>query len=203
MTSHAPELEGLFRRWVRATSLGWLLGLLILIILALLGDLLGSFAPSNVQFMVGLGIGCGVGYVQGRALSPWLGQPIHWTVATTIGMGALFVVHDVVVASGSGFPYSLPLYVIAGSLVAGIWQSFLLRHVSARANHWVAASLIAWTLPALGIALGDSEATGFVGDIASLAAIFFGGVMLGAVSGPVLVRLLGHRPAAAVLARVC
>lgn len=193
MTSQATDsLEGLVKRWVRATSLGWLLGLLILIGLALLGDLLGSAAPSNAQYMVGLGIGCGVGYAQGRALSPWLGRPSHWTVATTVGVGALFVVHDVVVAFGGEFPYSLPLYVIAGGLVAGIWQSFLLRHVSAHTYRWIVISLVAWALPALVVALGDSGAAGFVGDVASLAAIFLGGVMVGAVSGPVLVRLLRH-----------
>lgn len=195
MTRDHLDLDGLFRRWVRATSAGWLLGLAILIVLAVLGDMLSGLAPANAQYMVGVGIGAGVGYMQGRVLSPWLERPNRWILASTVGMGALFVAHDIIGATGFGFPFSLPVYVLVGAVLAGSWQRSLLRHVSERANWWVPVSVVGWALPAAGVALSDFQRSGFVGDVAGLVAIFFGGVLLGVASGRPLVWIL-RRPTA-------
>lgn len=188
------ETDGLFKLWVRASFFGWLIGLMIVILLSLVWNLLAAGVEADAQFMVGLGMGAGVGHVQRRALVRWLNRPNQWTVASTVGMGALFVVRDLVVVSGHAFPYSLPLYVLVGGAIAGFWQGRLLRHASAYAGWWPLASVIGWSIPAACIALGDSQAAGFGGDLASLLAIFFGGGMLGASSGRVLVWIL-RRPA--------
>lgn len=158
-----------------------------------MGDLLAS-GEGESQFIVGVGIGLGVGYAQGRILRAWLGRSIDWIVASTVGMGALFVIHDIAVATGMEFPFSLPLYVLAGSLLTGLWQAVLLRPVSERAYWWPIASVVGWGVPALCVALGDVSGTGVIGDVASLSAIFLGGGMLGATSGGVLRWILG-RPA--------
>ena len=151
-------------------------------------------ALSLLSDLVGVGVGLGVGYMQSRSLSAWLERPNHWVLASTLGMGGLFVVRDVVVLSGYEAPYSLPAYILVGAVLTGLWQWSLLRRVSDRAGWWVAGSLLGWFVPAACIALGDSNAIGPVGQAASLGAIFFGGAMLGASSGPVLVRILRPAP---------
>lgn len=186
MTTETRSSKNLFWRWMGATALGWLLGLIALLVLASLADLVGV----DGQFMVGVGIGGGVGYMQGRTLSPWVGRPTRWLMASMIGMGGLFVLHDIVRATGAGFPYSLPLYVLIGGLVVGIWQRYLLRPVSDRATWWVPTSLFAWALPVCGLVLGDWHGAGAFGDIAGVASIFLGGAMVGAASGRVLVWIL-------------
>ena len=55
-------------RWIRATSLGWLIGFALVIVLALAWDMLGGGA----QFMVGVGMGAGVGYMQSRMIGEWI-----------------------------------------------------------------------------------------------------------------------------------
>lgn len=196
MTSEDRRLDGFSYSWIRSSGLGWLLGLALLTVLALLADLLGS-GEGESQFMVGVGIGLGVGYAQGRTLRAWLGRSIGWIAASTLGMGALFVLHDIAAATGMEFPYSLPLYVLVGGLLTGLWQGALLRRVSERARWWPIASVIAWGVPALCVALGDASGTGVIGDIASLTAILLGGGMLGATSGGVL-RWILARPAVGV-----
>lgn len=179
--------QDLYWRWVRATTLGWLLGLILVIAISLLGDVVGM---SGAQFIVGVGIGAGVGYAQSRFLSAWLSSSRRWLVASTVGMGSLFVLHDIARAFGLNFFYSLPLYVFLGSLVVGLWQSTLLRSESDRANQWILASILGWGAPAACIAIGDSGKAAFVGGVLALAAIFAGGAMLGAISGRPLVRFL-------------
>ncbi len=163
-------------RWLRASTLGWLLGFVVMLALTPVGELMGG-----VQFIIGVGIGAGVGYLQGRALSPWLGGPGPWTVASAAGMGGLFLVHDVLRLLGTPTPYALPAYVAVGGLVVGTWQSRLLRPVSARAAWWIPASAVGWMLPVACIAVGDAG-RGAVKDVAGLVGMFLGGAMLGAAT---------------------
>lgn len=154
MKSEPYQAESsLFVRWLRATSWGWLLGFVLILLGARVGDII--FA-GELQFIVGVGMGAGVGYAQGRVARAWLGSPRRWWVASTLGMGALFIIHDLFVSAGVHFPFSLPLYVVVGGLFVGFLQWHLLRAFSARANWWVPACGIGWGLPAGAIALGES-----------------------------------------------
>jgi len=148
MPSQPLDTDGLLKLWVRACFFGWLIGLAIVILLSLVGNLLTGGFEADVQFMVGLGMGAGVGYMQARALARWLNRPNQWTAASTVGMGALFVVRDLVVVSGHALPYSLPLYVLVGGAIAGFWQGRLLRRASAHAGLWPIAAVIGWSIPA-------------------------------------------------------
>ncbi len=177
---------GLFSHWLRASALGWLLGIGLVLGLALLWDLFGGEA----QFMVGLGMGTGVGYLQARVLRNWIRSWGRWWVATVIGMGAPFVLHDFLRLSSVQIPASLPLLVVAGGLLTGLIQQNLLWPLSCRANWWWVASQVGWALPAGMIALGDSGLLGPWGAFMSLTAIFFGGGILGAVTGRVMVWII-------------
>ncbi|MCA9727024.1 MAG: hypothetical protein KC729_05020 [Candidatus Eisenbacteria bacterium] len=177
-----------FWQWVRATTLGWLLGFVLVIVLSLVWELFGG-----VQFMVGAGIGAGVGYLQGRALASVLGRSYRWMVASTVGMGAPFLLTDVLHLAGLGLPYSLPRNVLYGAIVIGVWQAQLLRPVSRRSVWWIPACLYGWAIPAGAIALGDSQAPRALKVIGSFGGIFLGGALLGLATAGCLTWIL-RRP---------
>lgn len=183
----AQSNRRLFTRWVRATFLGWLLGFVVVIVLALAWDMIGGGA----QFMVGVGMGAGVGYMQSRVVGEWADSPRRWLWASIIGMGAPFVLWDLSVLVGFEFVFSLPLSVLMGGLLVGILQWSLLRPHSDRAAWWVLASTAGWALPAGAIALGDLNLIPAPwGELLSLGAMFFGGLILGAVTGRALLWVL-------------
>jgi len=181
------EIEtGLFGRWLRFTFFGWLLGFVLIVLLVLVWDLFGGSA----QVMVGVGMGAGVGFLQGRAARSWHNSPWRWCMTSMIGMGSLFVLHDVLGLAGVGLPYSLPLYLVVGGLLTGLLQRPLLQPFSRRANWWVPANVIGWALPAGLVAAGDSGTLGAWGSIGTLLGMVLGGILLGAVTGMALVWIL-------------
>lgn len=176
------------RSWVKATTFGWWLGLAIIVLLVLAMDMVAVIEGS--QFMVGLGMGAGVGYVQGRLIDRWLGTRHTWFLATTVGMGGPFVAGDVARVAGFNLSFSLAVSVVVGGLLVGLLQwKVLQRHVR-RAIWWIPASLLGWLLPVGLMALKDRHIlSGVAGDAAGLIGMFFGGIMLGVVTGGVLTRL--------------
>lgn len=172
-------------RWVRATTLGWLLGLVLTVVLAIAWDQIGGGA----QFMVGIGMGAGVGFAQARVLGEW-GQPAgRWFWATTVGMGLPFVMWDLGSLAAIEAFFSLPLSVFAGSLLVGTLQSILLRRRFTRPSWWVPASVVGWCVPTAGIALGDTGFLSGAGGVLSVGAMFLGGAILGVVTGWTLLRM--------------
>lgn len=172
-----------FVRWILATTLGWLLGFVILVALAFAWSPFGDEA----QFMVGVGMGCGVGYLQGRVLRKRIAASWQWCAASTFGMGMPFILCDLFTLVGVPFPYSLPLYMALGGLFVGLLQERLLRKLSSRSKWWVPASTLGWVLPAAAVALGDARSLGSWREGIGLAGMFGGGIMLGVVSGVVIV----------------
>lgn len=184
---HDATEARLFKRWLRSTALGWLLGLGVVVALAAVWGLFGG----NGQFMIGVGMGGGVGYLQSRILKDWMSPSWLWWFASTAGMGVLFVAHDLFALADIQVPYSLPLYVVAGGFLSGLPQCFLLGAHSRLAGWWVLASTIGWALPATAIAVGDAEGLKPWGQLLSLIGIFGGGLLLGSVSGMAMLRILG------------
>lgn len=174
--------HSLSRSWIRATTLGWLVGLVLVVVLAAAWDTMGGEA----QFMVGAGIGAGVGYMQARVVRAWAGRSQAWFWASTMGMGMPFVLWDVVSAAGVKAFFSLPVCVLLGGLLTGGLQQRLLRSQFERTAWWIVSCGVGWGLPAGIIALGDSghlpPAFGFLSTII----IFLGGLIVGAVTGKTL-----------------
>ena len=172
----------LFRRWVRATTLGWLIGFVLVVVLATIWDMMGGGA----QFMVGVGMGCGVGYMQARVIRNWSGRTQPWLWSSIVGMGAPFLFWDIASATGASVPMSLPVGVLIGGVLTGSLQYRLLRPYFERTPWWVPACVLGWGLPAGIIAMVDSNVFPPVFSVLSPLVIFFGGVLLGAVTGQVL-----------------
>lgn len=186
MPDNTPPL----RAWVRATTLGWLLGFPLVIVLALAGEAIGA---GGIQSLVGAAMGLGVGMLQGRALRPALGSALPWIIATTAALACPFIVYDVSVAIDKPLPYVLPVVVAIGGVVVGAWQALLLGRKFNGTGMWVVASVVGWTLAAAAAYSADAVqklgVRGIAGALLYLAAAAVGGPVLGFVTGPVLRRL--------------
>ena len=183
--------RSLSRSWLLATTLGWLIGLVLVVVLAMIWDLIGGGA----QFMVGVGIGAGVGYMQARVARTWTDRTQPWLWTTVIGMGAPFVCWDIASATGVQIAFSLPVCVLLGGLFTGVLQHRLLRPQFERTSWWIPACVVGWGVPAGLIALGDSGLLPRVFGLLPILVIFFGGLLLGAVTGKTLQWMSsGERP---------
>lgn len=191
----AKDTPRLFGRWLFATSWGWLLGFAFIMIGGIAADLL--MGAERAQFFLGLGMGAGIGYAQVRVTARFLGITNLWGWASVVGMGAPFVVSDIVrgVWPGLSYLYSLWLSAACGGLLVGLLQRPMLRPHTPRANWWVPASMAGWMLAAAtpllystlpGVAPGAGTA------LINVVAIPLGGVILGVVTGGTLVWILRH-----------
>jgi hypothetical protein len=182
--------------WIRATWLGWIAGLPLITLFALVGE---AFGIGGSQALVGAGMGLGVGISQARALRAILDRTTPWVWACTIGLTLPFLLADILRVAGYRSHYSVQLAVAVGGGVAGIWQAYLLRSRVPRAAWWVAVSAVGWTLAGVAAGSADtlSRATAFhgvAGALIYLGIVACGGLVLGALTGVGLVRLLPVSP---------
>jgi hypothetical protein len=131
------------RGWLRATSLGWLLGVPCILVLALVGE---AIEIGGAQVLVGLGMGSAVGLLQGRAMRPVIGDAWPWVVASGVGLALPFLVADIAALREWELRYSLQWCVTIGGVIVGAWQALLLRARVHGTAWWLAASALGWTL---------------------------------------------------------
>ena len=172
--------------WVRATFLGWLLGFVGLLVGIAVAEMI---VPWESQFAVGVGMGWGVAFVQGRWLAKRVESAKGWVWAGLLGLGLPFIVFDIVDAVGGQLPHRLLWDVTSGALLTGYLQWRVLRRNTKRAGWWVPACVVGWGGALLAVDL--PHLLGYTDSaLVNLAAILSGGVVLGLVSGGVLVWLL-------------
>ncbi len=181
----------LFVLWVRATWIGWILGVPLIIALALVGEAVGI---GGAQVLVGAGIGMGIGFMQGRAIRKVLHQPVPWFWSCVVGLAVPFLATDISKAVGWELAYSLYACVALGGLIVGVWQAIILRPRLHKTGWWVFASVLGWTLAAETAAIADSlsrsqSLRGLWGALAYLAIVAVGGLILGLVTGISLVSI--------------
>lgn len=179
------------RVWIKATSLGWLVGIPVIAGLALLGELLHL---GGAQSLVGLGMGLAVGGAQSQALPATLPLRHRWILPTAVGLVLPFLVYDIAVRLGHPLPYSLPYAVALGGLLVGIGQVLLLRPRPGASFTWVFATLAGWCLAAAAVGFADrlrlgQRLHGPAGLVLYLGLLGLGGLLLGTVTGPFLDRL--------------
>lgn len=187
MSELASNQRQFFRRWLRLTWTGWVLGVPLVIILALTGEVVGI---GGAQFLVGLGMGAGVGLMQARAINVVAEVSVAWFWSCAVGMAVPFVVSDIAGVAGWGWPYSLHVCVAIGGLLVGLWQSLLLRRKVAKAGYWIVATTLGWILAAAPVGIVDLlPLRGPLGAVVYLLGMIAGGLILGAVTGGALVWL--------------
>jgi hypothetical protein len=185
----------LFGRWVRATWAGWLLGIPLIIIFALIGEVMGI---GGLQFLVGAGMGTGVGLMQSRVLRGVIDRPSSWIWSCVVGLTIPFLVTDISNLAGVSLPYWLYLSVIIGGAIAGAWQARILSERFEKTWLWIAASVVGWGMAAGTAAISDyltrsQSLRGLGGLLAYLGMIASGGLILGLVTGAMLVRMFRNK----------
>lgn len=181
--------------WLRATMLGWILGVPAIIALAGIAEAVGQHA---LHVPVGAGMGLAIGACQARVITAHLGHGSPWFWSSLVGLAAPFLTADIARMAGLTMPYSLYAFMVAGGLVVGLWQALLLRRVTDRPFAWVIASVLGWLLASGAVALADllfrvRALAGIPGAIAYLGLVAGGGVVLALVTSGVLAGLLGDR----------
>lgn len=159
MTNSTPEQEtpstidwGLWFQWVLVTTLGWIIGVL------LIGD-------------IGIGIGIGVAqWVVLRQLGP---KAAWWMIASALGWtaGWALVVSGAVVPSGAGPVSSLLAGAILGGTL-GAAQWVVLRWFFSLAGWWIVVNILAWSIALTGV-LGNFLVGAAAGAITGLALDWF------------------------------
>jgi hypothetical protein len=190
-----PAASGIIRitvsDWVRATALGWLLGIPCVCMLALLGENLGI---GGSQALVGAGMGIGVGAIQSRALRAIVPRPSAWFWSCTVGLALPFLGSDVLRLAGRSSTHLLVPSVALGGALVGLWQAFLLRSVLRRVGLWIAVSTVGWSLAAAAAGAADTlyrahTIVGLAGALSYLGLIAVGGLLLGVITAPVAARI--------------
>ena len=189
--------------WTAVTAIGYSLGLYAGLFLAhlALGPLMAAFS-----------IGAGIGLAQRPVLQSWL-EPRRsraWSPADSAGWilgsvaGMVFVVAVVWTAVDRmgiegdtvGWLGLVGTFALGGSL-AGLIQKRVLRRYALASDRWIAASALGWGASALGIGLAPVLAEQMFDLFVVLLAPAIGGLVMGLVTGCVLVRLplRQHAPA--------
>jgi len=180
-----------FLQWVRATWIGWVLGVPLIIVLALLGEAVGI---GGSQVLVGAGMGAGLGFMQGRVMREVLQKFAPWFWSCAIGLAVPFLVADIAKAAKWDYTYSLQISIACGGLIVGVWQALLLRTRFRNTGWWIAGSAAGWFLAAGLARVAESlprsqSLRGIWGALAYLGIVAGGGLILGLVTGLAMVWL--------------
>lgn len=188
-TQSTPTEKRFFTTWIVASSAGWFCGVIIVLMLGVLQDL---FHVGNGVY-IGIGMGWSVGFAQWRIARKWFGATSQWMWASTIGVTIPFLLADVVGTQWDrDYQYLIPTLAAAGGLLSGLLQRSSLRSHSGKPNWWVAVSGAAWMCPALLfilIAFPGHPRT-LLETVRNTGSMFFGGIVLGIITGAALVWLL-------------
>lgn len=170
-------------RWVLATTIGWLIGIIAAFIVAhLVAPIVYIVIPHETNLVFGLCLGAVVGYVPRRYAPNPITASGRWVLSTTIGMGMPFVVVVIAHEIWSGIPLGSLLVVTVGGLMTGLLQLPNMRLHSRKSGWWVLASTVGWGLSWLAV------------DLVLGVGLVLGGAILGAVSGGAMVWLLQRPP---------
>ena len=182
-------------QWMRATFVGWILGIPLIIVLALVAEAAGI---GGAQVIVGIGMGAGVGLMQGRIMRTMLAKLGPWFWSSVVGLGLPFLAADIANVVRWDFPYSIYVFVILGGLIVGILQAFILSSHFQNTGWWVVGSVAGWSMASATVAFADTlsrahSLRGIWGALAYLATVAAGGLVLGIVTGISLVVMLRNR----------
>ncbi len=181
------------RRWIIATSFGWILGIVGILLIAVVFDTIGI---EQLQFFIGLAMGSAVGWKQSSIIDQF--EPIGngWRLASAAGMGIPFLCFDIVSLAmyNPVGGYSLPLCIVAGSSVTGYLQYRLLRARTNYALLWIAGSVVSWIAAGAAVLSMDTIKLFIHHNLAlfiiNLSLILGSGIVLGSVSGLFLQKII-------------
>ena len=175
---------GILGRWFIATLIGWVVGIIAAIVLSY--AIVGLFFSESSNLIVGLVLGAVVALAQMISVRRILPLTWRWVWGAAVGMGIPFiaavVIDEIWFDAAEGSDMGLVLVGAVGGALAGLIQARVLKPHTNQAQWWILASLVSWGLAEL-----TSVAFGEVG-------ILVGGIVLGGVSGVLLIWMLRYTP---------
>ena len=190
---------GWWALWTLVTAIGYSLGLYAGFFLAYM-----LLAPIIAVITIGVGVGFLQRLVVQRLLEPhrsrmWSpADSVGWILGSVIGMILVFVVGWIVVEVGQVDVDRIGVLGLVGTLtiggaLTGFVQERVLRRYVLQSRWWIAASALGWGASALGLGLLTALADAVYPVIAILMAPAIAGIVLGVITGGVLVRLPTRR----------
>lgn len=175
--------------WIKATFIGWFLGIILIFVLSSLFDAIGI---EGFQFFLGIGMGAGVGFMQGRLLRTSGFVNTSWLWTSVVGMGLPFIISDLLIIYGdlSLGSYYIPVCIASGSVMVSFLQYVYLTKFSPRAWRWILGCSLGWILA--GVTVFAIDYTKHITDqvmvlfFLNLYLILGGGIILGLITTPFL-----------------
>jgi hypothetical protein len=180
-------------RWVLLTVVGLAVGFLV-------GFVLGHVLLGNV--MIGIGVGAGVGFFQWLLLRRHIQRSAWWIPACVIGLGVPLGLYGIAwliwkIPFDLGWPMGVlgwaAAFLVGGALTGWLQLGVLRRRVN-RPQSWIFYSAVGWCLAVLPLAIRPDMTRDLPIPLLILRNAMmspaFGGVLLGAITGFALVRLL-------------
>ncbi len=171
--------------WIKATFLGWLLGVVLILVLS---SLLDSAGIDHMQFYLGVGMGTGVGFTQWLFLKKSLKMDVRWFLYSILGMGLPFIIVDLL--PEGMIAHKIATGISMGALTTGVMQHLLLKIQTRQAILWIPYSFIGWTMGVLTVfiidytmALKPILSNNLLLALINLLLILGGGLVLGFITG--------------------
>lgn len=186
---------GWWALWTLVTAIGYSLGLYAGFFLAYM-----LLAPIIAVITIGVGVGFLQRLVVQRLLEPhrsrmWSpADSAGWILGSVFGMTLVFAVGWLVVEVGQvdvdrvGVLWLIGAFTIAGVLTGFVQERVLRRYVH-QSRWWIAVSGLGWGASALGLGFLTTLADAVYDVFAILMAPAIAGVVLGLITGALLVRL--------------
>ncbi len=131
------------KQWMLFTSLGWILGVVLILLLAELSE---AFAVT-IDFPLGVGLGLGIGFMQWLVLRKYVETSFKWIGLTVLGLSFPFVLYDICSQLFCIPEIWLFLNFGIGGVVSGYLQyRFFLIALSKKSKCWLWYSFYAWCL---------------------------------------------------------
>lgn len=189
----AIEQKISFARWIRASFIGWFIGILLILALAIGFDSIGI---EHLQFFMGIGMGIGVGYMQWKVLKKAIGIEKNWVWTSIVGLGAPMLLLDLLkmFSNLSLGNYHLPLSIGLGGICIGLLQHKILAAHSSKSGQWIPGCALGWTA-AIALVWGVDYTKHISSHnltlfFLNIALILGGGIVLGLITGGFLRRIL-------------
>lgn len=189
--------------WVLVTTVGWFAGFIMGFALGcgIVEDVIGlsAFGFTLAYFMFGASLGFMVSLMQWLVLRRHVSRAGWWILASTASFAVAGAIGYGAVVVAFGFSEGLDelgsfaalmgwsVVVAFGGAVTGILQWIVLRTQVTQAGWWVLASTVGW---GLSVTVGLAGIVLEAGTLLELLSLVGGGVVLGAITGGTLARLL-------------
>ena len=188
----SSQSELTLKQWIIASFIGWLAGVV------LTSGSFDAIGLEGFQFYIGISMGAGVGFFQWRKL-PHERIGSEWIWSTMFGMGIPFLLFDLI-KHFTGFSFGenyLPVCITIGAVLTSVWQTQILKRNDTAAQSWLWICLAGWILASWTVISIDYVKLfihhNLVLFFINLTLIISGGAVLGAVTGPALIKILFQR----------